>query len=274
MTQAAVQPVEIRSAVAPDIALTAQRIVELRSATQPLGWAQVRTSLNLNDRELSRFRWLIGAELFAHGSGWTEISQHPACGWGFDTLRKRHGQAKLPGGLSWHSYVEAYRTALKQRLAELQESQGRNDAELIHQTGQVLRRNVHTLALAVEDYIAHPPASVSYYGKHVPATEDHVQQVIAFPGVSTAGLPTETAGKPKKRLTTPFIETMLGLNKQAIEQLEKVQRVLVGRAPEDSAGQEPEMEAYDPAELEQRRARLEQMNAELLALRNREDASA
>lgn len=220
---------EVHSVVAPDHAATITRICELRSGDTPVDWPAVRRATKLKAGELRGYRWLIGAELFARGLGWKEIEAEPACGYKRGTLRTEHGKAKLPGGLSWDSYVNAYQDAMQARLLALQEARGEEAADQIHTIGMDVLANVRKLQDVITDQMNHPPFVIGGGQNAIFCTEKRPQLMIAFPGERLT--PTEVDEPRRERLTLPFVRLLLNAQTEVVALLGNAQRVLVEKAP-------------------------------------------
>ena len=215
--------------VAPDHANVIARICELRSTESPVDWTAVRRATKLKQGELRTYRWLIGAELFARGLGWKEISKENSCGYTAGTLRTEHDKAKLPGGLSWDSYVSAYRDAMQARLLALQEARGEEAADQIHSIGMDVLDNLRHLQDVVTDQMHNPPFIIGGGTNAIFCTEQRPQMVIAFPGETIE--PTEVDEPRKERLTLPFVRLLLSTQSSIVALLGNAQRVLVEKAP-------------------------------------------
>jgi hypothetical protein len=236
-----------------------QRLLVLREpGKHQLAWPDCAKALGMAERTLSRWRWLLAAELRAIGWGWIEIASHPAVDRNKDTIRKECVRAKLPSGLSFTEHVEQYQAAQQERASELQAQRGQAAAERIYCIGQQALDVLEQLQTLVVDYVAHPPDVFNPAGQPLLAKETVKQLLIAFPGQD---LP-EKSLEPKPRITAPFARYLTKLQTELLHGIAVAESVLVAHKP---AADEADSDFPDMAESDilAARERGERLIAEL-----------
>jgi len=225
----------------------------------PVPWAEVQANLGLSERELLPYRWLIAAELHAENQGWKSIALHPAVDLRADTLSKNHARARLPGGIRFPEYVQAFREAACRRLRELQEERGAEAAEQLHGIVKRAALNLGRVQDLLDDYFANPMQE---------RMETAEQTIIEF-GAKFPGRPA------KRRIKPDFALGLLQMQTNLIGAVKLARDVLMLTAVEEGTGQPREDVLPTDEETAKLLARSERLIAEMRGYgATREAASA
>jgi len=189
----------------------------------PLPWPDVYANLGLSERELLPYRWLIAAELHAENLAWKSIAAHPAVDLRADTLSRNHARARLPGGIRFTDYVQAFREAACRRLRELQEERGAEAGEQLHAIVKRAALNLGRVQDLLDDYFLCPSV------EHVETVE---QQIIEFGSEFKPRA-------PRRRMRAGFAAGLLAMQTTLIGAVKLARDVLMLTVVEEAARQTP-----------------------------------